>query len=168
MTDIKKKGFHKIDPGAVEKQRNGAKVEYMDGIKMTPRQIAYLQNFLDKKSPTYFNSEKSVVAAGYNASNVKEAAKQVHNSKTMQEALKASLKSPTIDRLLQSGILHRLQDPDSKNWQPTADFVAKIRGDFAPEKHEQTIMTQEQRDRKFEQIEALVGEAPIVINDEED
>ena len=50
----------------------------------------------------------------------------------------------------------RLRDPDSKHWQPTADFYAKIRGEFAPDKSVKlTISADERKKKRLKRLEEI-------------
>jgi hypothetical protein len=61
-----------------------------------------------------------------------------------------------IDTLITEGIEERLADPESKNWQPTVDFIAKVRGDFAPEKQITATISAEDKDQEYKKIAELI------------
>lgn len=123
--------------------------------QLTPKEEVFIKAYLDTNADTFWNGRKSVQKAynirdGHGADSY---AYQVLNRERIQRIMEKFCKEDArIGPLIEEGILQRLQNPESRNWQPTADFVAKIRGSFAPEKHEHTHMRPEDRDQKYEEI----------------
>jgi|1_EtaG_2_1085319.scaffolds.fasta_scaffold79008_2 hypothetical protein len=81
---------------------------------------------------------------------------------------KTVLQRPRVQRVLKelipegvnakivAGIEERLEDPMSRHWQPTADYVAKLRGDFAPDKVVSVNLSPEERNQEYDKVLDLV------------
>lgn len=134
--------------------------------KLTPKQQTLVREYTNPKKDTYLRQDKAAMVA-YDCGSKRTAevlGSRALKNENVQLAIREALHTPKIDKLLEKGILERLENPQSRHWQPTADFVAKIRGDFAPEKQVQVNLTPDQRDDKYAEILKLVknqkGETP--------
>lgn len=136
------------------------RTKYFD--KLNAREQTFVKAMVDSEAPSYMNQTKSVMTA-YNPGNYDNARKmgsEVANRPRVALALKEALSTDRIDNLITKGILERLEDPGSRHWQPTADYVSKIRGDFAPEKQVIASLTPEDRDKKYQDILDLLNNTP--------
>lgn len=152
----------KFDDGG---RRQTAKFELIPGIKLTMKQWNFVHAMVDKDSDTYLNMKRSAEEAGYGTKYAYVMGRYNMDLDAVQRALRDCLLDEDIDQLLVRGVKHRLKDPESKYWQETATFAAKVRGDFAPEKHVNVTLTPGERDEKMRKIEQLVGDNPIPIED---
>lgn len=125
---------------------------------LTPKQQKLVQAYTNPKKKSYLKRTEAALEA-YDCSSKRSATvigSRMLKGEKVQLAIREALHTPKIDKLLEKGVLKRLEDPGSRHWQPTADFVAKIRGDFAPEKQVQVNLTPDQRNEKYEEILNLV------------
>jgi hypothetical protein len=148
------------------KKRPGPKPQAPKLNGLTPQQREFVKAYIDKRKSTYLNMTRSAKVA-YRCSS--EASYQAIGSKTVRQrkvhmALKQALRNDQedIDAQIKRGIKARLKNPQSKNWQPTADFYAKIQGDFAPEKHVNVNVDPEAFGERLDYIGEKLGklEAP--------
>lgn len=127
---------------------------------LTLKQRKFLAYYLDPTcKDTFLQATEAVLKAGYTCK-TRHVASSMGTTLTHKPIIymkiKEALSQDNIDDLIYRGIQLRLNDPMTPMWQPTADYVSKIRGDFAPEKHVNVNLTPEQRDEKYDEIMKLV------------
>lgn len=124
---------------------------------LNPRQALFIKLYTDRKSKTFGNAYQSAVAAGYSPETAKRILADLSEKArtTMLDALEA--KGITSDLLadrhkslldkrevvfIRDGkeSYHELTDqPDSVAVKAGLELAYKLRGDFAPERHEHSI-----------------------------
>lgn len=127
-----------------------------DGLNIG--EVEFVEHYLDAESPTYLNgfqtakliAEKRDLSK--NKGTIQTRANKILKRPAVVKCIRDRLNQPDIDEMLERGVRSRLSDPEKKGWQETADFVAKLRGDFAPERHLNMEMTQEDRDQVYAEI----------------
>lgn len=134
--------------------------------KLTYKEHKFIAAMTDPNSDTYLHQTRSAKAA-YNVapSNANKLGSQIANRPRVALALKEALSCKEIDELVTEGVFERLKDPNSRHWQPTADFVAKLRGDFAPEKHVNVNLDPVDRDKKYQEILDLIDKKKANTNE---
>ena len=131
--------------------------KWKDLSNLTIKEHKFVEALTNPDSKTYMNQGRSAEAVyDVNPLYARRLGSEVANRPRVAKALKEALAVPSIDDLITTGIFERLKDPSSRHWQATADFVAKIRGDFAPEKQIQVSLNPEDRDKKYQDILDLV------------
>ncbi len=111
-------------------QTRGRKI--VDDEHLTPQQRLFVIAYCSFGAETYQNATKSILVSYHvNSARTAEAMGSENLRKpSVKQAIERRLHLPEIDDAIVKGILARLADPNSPNWQPTADYVSKIRGDF--------------------------------------
>lgn len=128
----------------------------------------FLIHMLNPDAPTFLNATASAEKAGYKAKSrfyLQQIASRLMDKPLIYHTIKDALKAPEIDDMIQKGVKARLEDPMTSYWQPTADYVAKVRGDFAPTQNVNVNLTPEDRNKKYEEILNLIEKkkrAPVV------
>lgn len=135
-----------------------AKRRFSDGKKprtLTLKMRKFVEAYCNPMSPTFQNGRRSALSS-YNAKSEYMGdmiASRLFKHKGVRNLIEKFFKDcKEIEELIIDGAKERLLDPNSRHWQATADFVAKIRGSFAPEKHEHIHMKQEDRDERYQEI----------------
>lgn len=126
---------------------------------LSDKQLAFIFHYTDPDGEAYLDRNKAYVLAGYaskNADQVNRLSRTIIKTKKIQMALRELLQKESIDTMIADGVKKRLENPMTPYWQPTADFVAKVRGEFAPDKTVNLNLTPEDRDAKYEEIMKLV------------
>lgn len=144
---------------------------------LTPQEAEFVKNYGSPKSPTFLNATASYREAY--PGNTQQSCQTNSSIKLRKPAIVETLKEmfdkPPIKAAIFAGMEKRLQDPFSRYFQPSAEFVARVTGDFAPEKHEVSTMKSEERDAFYlkvvEKIEKasnppLLEEAPKEKSDD--
>lgn len=128
--------------------------------KLTDRQQNFVKAYTDPTSPGYLNKTQSAREA-YNPSSTSSAANMGQNimkKPHVNDAVREILNSSKIKDKIIRGVDKRLEDPMTHYWQPTADFWAKITGQFAPEKQIVAQVTPENRRKSYHEIAEFVRE----------
>lgn len=145
-------------------KENGRLLEpYMNPLGFNIKQVRFIIAYTRSFSDTYLSARKSAVFAGYD----QDEGTHLLNNPVINMALRELLNTAEIDGKIADGVKHRLNDPDSKNWISTADFVAKVRGDYAPERHEVMGLSAEEREKQYQDVLNKVRGAQGVIVQQE-
>jgi hypothetical protein len=128
---------------------------------LTEKEQRFVSAYLDHHNPkTFLNGRQSIYAAGYKPKSIRNADVMAHtmtHKPKIKDSIRDALAAPDITELILRGIRERLQDPMFQGWQQTVDFVAKVKGEFAPEKHLNMNLTAEDRDRKYQEVLSIVN-----------
>ena len=135
----------------------------LDGLGLTPREREFIRSYCDEESPTYRHGILSAYKA-YNVSSDATAsgmANIVLKRGRVRMALAKYLKDydDEIQDKIVNGIRVRLEDPEKAHWLPTADFYAKIKGEYAPDKQVVMSLSPEEREERYEEIKRKITEA---------
>lgn len=134
---------------------------------LTLRHRMFLIHYLNPDGPTFLNATQSYYKAGYKAKThilAQKAASHLMDNPIIYHTIKDALQSPDIDDMIQKGVKKRLEDPLTQYWQPTADYVAKVRGDFAPTQQVNMNLTPEDRNKKYDEILELIEKRKRPLN----
>lgn len=123
---------------------------------LTDLERKFVEAYAAPSSDCYMKTNKAAIKAGYACGKDNKLAYNV-GGRTLRRprvmlALKELLNEKCIDDMIHEGVKERLKDYTSRGWISTAEFVAKIRGDFAPEKSVQLQLTQEDRASRYDEI----------------
>lgn len=126
--------------------------------KVTQKEKEFLELYVAKGAKTYLNhKECAKIVYGVNDSSGNAMGYQIINKPRIKKILKEEFEDPQIDNLIVKGTLKRLKNSNSRYWQQTADYVSKIRGDFAPERTVNMNMTPEDRDNELAEVARLLN-----------
>lgn len=142
---------------AVKKLKKLQRISFLEGL--TPKEQAFVIAYLDYNNhSTFLNATGSVLVAGYNVQpkNASRLGWQMIQKEHIKNSIREALNAPEITELVTVGVKERLKTPTSPYWQPTADYVAKIRGEFAPEKQIQMTLGAPDRDQRYAEIMNIV------------
>lgn len=124
--------------------------------RLTMKQRKFVDALTDQRKPTFLSTAKAAKEAYPEAKNARCVGYDTLQKPHVQTVLRDRLETDKVNDMIERGVLKRLEDPASRHWQPTADYVSKVKGDFAAEKHEVYAMKGEDRDRKYDDIIKLV------------
>ncbi len=124
-------------PPKVQTKKGRKKRSYWKTLPpVNAKEIEFLKNYADKNSPTYGSPWKSYIAVYKCAeSTAKVAGAKKLKGIRMQRTLKEIFDSDEIRDLITNGMRERLKDPMTRHFQASAEFVTKVLGEIAPEKH---------------------------------
>lgn len=125
---------------------------------LSMKEKLFVKYYTAPGSQTQLLAKESYVRAGYSGgTGVRAAAKNKLDTPKVRAALKDIFASmQDLDTLIVNGVTERLQDPQSRHWQPTADYVSKVRGDFAAEKHAHVHLNESEREDRYKKMIADV------------
>jgi hypothetical protein len=126
-------------------------------IPVTKKQYLFVRAFMYIGHPTYLDAFKSMLAAGCTP---KSALKNRHRMiKTLQNkgVLRDLLNDYRKKQKINAGIDAILDGgPDHRKFDWACEYIAKVCGDYAPEKHEVGHLSQEERDARYAEILEIV------------
>lgn len=145
---------------------NGPAKWDFDGVMLTKTQKDFVDLISDKEGQFFMNPTEAYRLLRPKHKNHGKGGWAMMNNPEVKRAIKDRLTDPEIDNLLEVGVRRRLEDPESPYWQPTADYIAKIRGDFAPDRQLVANVSVEDRRQKLEAIAKIIDgeEVPETVS----
>lgn len=126
------------------------------GHSLTVKQREFVKAYCKEGSETFMSVEKSAEVANPESRDAKSLGRYYMRDEEVKRSIRDRLAVDDIDDLLEEGVRKRLQDPYGKEWQPTADYVSKLRGDFAPEKRMNLNMSVDEREERYQRVMELL------------
>lgn len=130
---------------------------------LTMRQVDFIREYTNEWGGNYLDIGGAYMAA-YGKRPVKQAkdlgSRLMSTNREVNKAIRDRLMEGRIDEMIEDGVKKRLGDPDSSRWMETVDYIAKVRGDYAPEKKlsASLSMSVEEREKEYEKMKKLLGE----------
>ena len=132
---------------------------------LNTQEVNLLKYYTDPESDTYLNKAGSYRKA-YGKAKTKESryiynwvTKKFRSARIMKALKEMFTEDEEYKDLIRKGMKERLKDPLTRHFQPSAEFVTKVLGEFAPEKSVNLNLDSTDREafynRVTERIEAL-------------
>ena len=149
--------------GNLQEQMLSKEANPSKGMKdeLTPRQLRFINYYTLVGSPTYGNAFQSALKAGYSVETAKQIMAASHRSektrKAMADALEGHGVTPDYLAEKHKGLLEKTETantkdgpidtgkPDTQAVKAGLDMAYKLKGDYAPEKHQHEITNFEDR-----------------------
>lgn len=135
----------------------------LDKYGLTTKERNFVRAYCSEGAPTYKHARLSAYKSHNPSSDgsADKAANVIMKRGRVRVALQNFLRDydDEIQEKIVDGIRERLKDPKKAAWLPTADFYAKIKGEYAPDKQVQISLSSEDRDARYEETKRKILEA---------